>query len=546
MGDYFSVKNSRLLRNIKRKRKFDSYYKVLKKIHQSEEKYEFLFNNTNDAIFYHDSNYKFIEVNDVACCRLGYSRAELLQMTVHEIDDPEQYPLDPEILKMYAQQDSMVMEMVHQSKDGNKIPVELSLKKLEINGEKMVLTIARDIRERKRAEERERENLHRLEQLYKEAQEKALQIEATNEIVRVISSSLDFEEILKVFTLEISKLISLNLLVLSLLDHSGRLLIYALELDDCGNIQVNEVSRILSITEPYFSVMKNDCPIIIHERLFPSIFTGESFDFNIFGVTSYICLPLNYKGNLVGTFTLGSCEENKYQKKDLELLIPMGKHLGVAVQNARLHERVHEMAIVIERSRIAREIHDSTLQIMGYFRAKGELVEKLIHKGMIKEAYKVSLEIQEVANEQYNEAREAIHALSESIPEGQSLVQAVKEYLIKINRRWQIITQLIETDNMPPLKRDVELQLMRIIQEALENVRKHAGAKHVWVRFQSNETGLIIEIEDDGCGFDLDCISSNSFGLKVMEERASGIGGHFLINSHHDLGTLVKVSFNVR
>lgn len=539
---FIKIKTTKVKKYTKRELKSD-YCKILERFHQSEEKYEFLFNNGNDAIFFHDSDNKFVEVNDVACRRLGYTREELLQMSVSDIDDLE-YPVDPQILNQYAQQGSMLMQMIHRGKDGNKIPVELSVKKLEVDGKEMVLTIARDIRERKRAEDRERKNRCQLERMYKETQEKALRIEATNEMVRVINASLDFEETLKVFTLETSKLISLNLLVLSLLDHSGRLLIYALELDDCGDIRVNEVSRILSVTEPYYSVMKDNLSVIVNEGLFPGIYSGESFNFSIYGVNSYVCLPLNYKGNLVGTFTLGSREVNKYHERDLELLVPLGEHLGVAVQNARLHERVRDMAVIIERSRIAREIHDSTLQNLGYFRAKGELMEKLINKGMIEEAYKVSQEIQEVANEQYIEARETIHALGESIPEGQGLVQAVKEYLIKVKRRWQINTQLIETDSMPPLKRESELQLMRIIQEALENVRKHSGAQNVWVRFQSKGSDLIIEIEDDGCGIDLDCISGNSFGLKVMEERASGIGGQFSINSHRNLGTVITISLS--
>jgi PAS domain S-box-containing protein len=129
-------------------------------LRESERRYRLLFNSGYDAVFVHQSlpggkaSGKFIEVNDIACQRLGYTRQELLQMTPVDISAPETLPDMPSIRALLAMEKSAVSEGVHLTKDGRRIPVEISTHVFQLNGKTTRLSTVRDITDRKRAESR--------------------------------------------------------------------------------------------------------------------------------------------------------------------------------------------------------------------------------------------------------------------------------------------------------------------------------------------------------------------------------------------------------
>ena len=124
---------------------------------KSEQKFRNIFENANDAIFIHDDRGQFREVNQIACKRLGYSRDELLQMKVQDIDSAPYAELAPQRIETIKEQGEMVFEHEHLSKQGAKLPVEISSRIIEYEGESMILSVARDISARKEAEKRQSE-----------------------------------------------------------------------------------------------------------------------------------------------------------------------------------------------------------------------------------------------------------------------------------------------------------------------------------------------------------------------------------------------------
>jgi PAS domain S-box-containing protein len=132
--------------------------KAEKILAEREKKYRKIFNNTNDAMYLHKVTDEgqfgnFFEVNDVACDMLGYSRAELMNMSPHEIDDPEYAYSVPDLKEQLNKQGSVTFEMRHITKNGSRIPVEISAHLFTLNNESLVLSTARNITERKQAEE---------------------------------------------------------------------------------------------------------------------------------------------------------------------------------------------------------------------------------------------------------------------------------------------------------------------------------------------------------------------------------------------------------
>jgi PAS domain S-box-containing protein len=116
-------------------------------------RYKTLFESASDAIFIHDLEGHFLEVNSVACARLGYSREELLGMTPADIDAPEFATLVPERIAELLAAGQLVIETIHETREGHRIPIELSTRVIDYEGQQAILSIARDVTERKQAEE---------------------------------------------------------------------------------------------------------------------------------------------------------------------------------------------------------------------------------------------------------------------------------------------------------------------------------------------------------------------------------------------------------
>lgn len=141
-------------------------------LQESEERFRQLFQGGNDAIFVHHimpdgGPGKFIEVNNLACERLGFTREEFLNMSPLDIDAPDMSVSREVILKDFAEKKHAIFEMVHMTKDGRRIPVEVNAHIFELSGEPMVLSIVRDITERKEAEEKLKRNLDDLKRMNK-------------------------------------------------------------------------------------------------------------------------------------------------------------------------------------------------------------------------------------------------------------------------------------------------------------------------------------------------------------------------------------------
>lgn len=159
-----------------------------KALKESEERYRMLFENANDALFVHSITSeglpgKFIQVNEVACERLGYTREELLQMSPVQLDAPENRKNIPDIMEKLRRENHVVFETNHMAKDGRKIPVEASSHEFDLGGKPLILTIARDITERKKAEQELRESEDRYRSVVETAKDAIVSVDSKGSII---------------------------------------------------------------------------------------------------------------------------------------------------------------------------------------------------------------------------------------------------------------------------------------------------------------------------------------------------------------------------
>jgi len=258
-----------------------------------------------------------------------------------------------------------------------------------------------------------------------------------------------------------------------------------------------------------------------------------------------ICLPLKVHGAVLGVMNVRLPLEKVVNEGDVHLLTSVAGQVAIAIENARLVDlRFH--AIADERERVARELHDGLAQLLGYINAKAAAVRKLLSKQDIMAAEKNLLQLEEVAQEVFVDVREAILGLKIAGLIDQGLATTIREFTTQFSRLTGLpveVTITPQTENSL-FDAEIELHLLRIIQEALSNIRKHASASQAWVSLQVENGCLELTVRDNGVGFAGEAGSKSGephFGLSTMQERAAAIGATLDIFAEPGAGTRIKL-----
>jgi two-component system, NarL family, nitrate/nitrite sensor histidine kinase NarX len=260
-----------------------------------------------------------------------------------------------------------------------------------------------------------------------------------------------------------------------------------------------------------------------------------------------ISVPLLARGTEVGRIALVTVAGFKPTDQGIAVLKAMGEEIGSALANALQFQDAQYRATVAERDRLAREMHDSLAQALGYLKLKASITEQLLANGDVVQAQSHLQEVKAIAGETYTDIREAIFCLRQpAAANGEFMVQ-LETYLRDYRTHYAMdVTILMNSgENTPRFPPDVGLQVMRIVQEALTNVRKHASVKQATIRFALEEKAWHIVIDDNGKGFDPSEVTSEGphfLGLQIMRERAEAIGGHVELVSQPEHGTSVIVT----
>ena len=266
------------------------------------------------------------------------------------------------------------------------------------------------------------------------------------------------------------------------------------------------------------------------------------------GFEVYVALPLGHREEIVGAFGVASKDAQRLASdRELHLLEGIGERVALAIVNARLHEQVLDGAVLDERVRIARELHDGLAQVLGYINTQTQAVKRLLATERIDAALAELDAMEEAARAVYGDVREAIVGLRTSLPR-QGLIPSLRQYLDEFSTMTGAEASLAVGADELTLRPEVEIQVLRIVQEALANVRKHAAAVSVTVDVDLIDGSLAVSVVDDGRGFDPASASRGPwprFGLQTMQERAAAVGGKFTVESHPGSGTRVGVTVPV-
>ena len=216
--------------------------------------------------------------------------------------------------------------------------------------------------------------------------------------------------------------------------------------------------------------------------------------------------------------------------------------------NANAYRRIEEKATIDERNRLAKEMHDNLAQGLGYLKLKTKVVKDSLVPGQSEQTTAELNDMKLVIDDMYVDLRESLGLLRVKTLDSIGLIATLADYVHEFSQRSGIKTEMFVADGQAKLSTLAELHILRLVQEALTNVRKHAKASKVEVRFEADGNWAEVSIKDNGQGFDPTTHQgqeegSEHIGLKVMRERVESLGGNMSISSNREEGT--RVSFRI-
>jgi signal transduction histidine kinase len=254
-------------------------------------------------------------------------------------------------------------------------------------------------------------------------------------------------------------------------------------------------------------------------------------------------VPLVTKEKVIGMLSLHHREPARYSEEHAVLVLAFANHVAVAIENARLHEKAKRLAVLQERQRLARELHDSVSQALYGIALGTRTARTLLERAEMPGESKATLSepltyVLSLSEGGLAEMRALIFELRPESLENEGLVTALTKQATVLQTRHGIeVTSLLEKE--PNATLTTKEALYRVGQEALHNIVKHANATKVTVSLTSEDEKLVLEISDNGRGFDPNGNFTGHLGLRSMHERVEQVGGTMTINSSSCHGTQI-------
>jgi len=281
------------------------------------------------------------------------------------------------------------------------------------------------------------------------------------------------------------------------------------------------------------------------DRLAAKTVFGTSSDED--GELLALSVLLQYRSDTLGAIHLffrddGSFDVDSYS----ELLISIGQHLGSAVEKFRLLEEESELLVIQERTRLSHELHDSLAQTIASLRIQIRVIDETFHSNDEKSIWHQMERIEFTIDQANDQLRELIAHFRIPISE-QGLIPSIEASIRQTREEMGIPIYFQNEWPQQEFSEEVELNVLRILQECLANIRKHSQAESVRVLLSRRDGQFIVLIEDDGIGFEEATVvpqHGRHLGLNILRDRASEINAVLDIESEPDDGTRIHLQFN--
>jgi len=273
---------------------------------------------------------------------------------------------------------------------------------------------------------------------------------------------------------------------------------------------------------------------------------GEAYEY--FGderPTAFLSMPLHANGDVIGVLEALD-KPGGFMRDDVRIVSLFANQAAINVEHARLNQQAGQLAVLEERQRLARELHDSVVQSLYSMTLYADAAALAFVAGKQDVTVNHLQELRDTARGAMHDMRLLIFELHPPALEQEGLVAALQIRLAAVEARAGLQTEFtVEGERRLPIV--IEQELYRIAQEALNNVMKHARAQQVTIRLQFTDETVCLQVRDDGIGFDpLTARNAGGMGLHSFEERAAKVGGQVTLESRPGEGTTVTVEIGPR
>ena len=380
----------------------------------------------------------------------------------------------------------------------------------------------------------------------KHIERKTHSLEVIYDVAASINISRDLDDLLTRFLITLKDVVHARAAVVRLLTDDDQMrLVASVGLDD----DLMEREQTIPSNECLCGIAYKDGDVHFQDNVQKcnKIIGREFFDDSEKDI-GMIAVPLQYRGKTLGVYNLFVNNREFHNQAEIEdLLTTIGRHLGMAIDKAQSEDEAHRLSLMEERNRLAHELHDSLAQTLASLRFQVRVLDETLRGGQEPDVWHELEKIENNIDEAYSELRELITHFRAPIDK-RGLIPAVEHLVERFQYQTDISIFLQKEWNVLQLPASIEVQALRIIQESLNNIRKHSQAHTVRVILRSDTQGdCRILIEDDGIGIknvpDADVTLGDHLGLSIMHERAKRIGGTVKIESEPNEGTRILLHF---
>lgn len=391
----------------------------------------------------------------------------------------------------------------------------------------------------------------RLKEEHKAALERIVTLEVLQNLTQSLSSELNLEPLLKNILRSAVEVVGASAGSLLLLDPIADELVF--EVIEGGGGEALEKRRMRKDKGIAGWVVTNRQPLIVQDvsqddRFYKEILTDIDFQ-----TTSLICVPLMTKGRIIGVLQILNKKSGElFSDEDVALLTTFAAQSAVAIENARLYHDLREerdRIVAVEedvRKRLARDLHDGPTQLLSAIIMSFDFIKELAAREPqnVEEAV---VQLESMASKALRQVRTMLFDLRPVILETHGLIPALETYVERLREDEEMAIHLRLEGALERLEPQAESAIFSIVQEAVNNAKKHARGSQVWLTVQRREDELVVSVKDEGPGFDVANVDRSygqrgSLGLINMRERAALIEGNLSIQSTVGQGTNVVLT----
>jgi PAS domain S-box-containing protein len=505
-------------------------------------RFEGILEIAEDAIISVDSTQHIVLFNHGAEKVFGYTQTEVVGMSLDLLlpqrfasahrEHLREFAESPDVARMMGQR----REVFGRRKDGREFPAEASISKLQAGQDVVFTVILRDITERKKAAEalRASEQLARgqaealtrtLDALAKESAPDRL----VEHVLRTIIGQLDAHSSGVWLRDQVTDLVHFEFAF-----ENGRLLTRA-------DAVLAKISPTLAIedVEPWPEIFRTGKPGVLED-----IREGPSFPWRehvlSLGVITILVVPMLIAGQVAGVIGIRFTRKRTFRATELDLAQSLAHQAMLAIQLGRLSAQSRQAAVMAERNRMARDIHDTLAQGFTSVILQLEAVEEATSQKLGAKAGEHLTRASELAREGLQEARRSVWALRPRSLEEKDLCEAMNELIRKTTEGTGIQASFTVQGDPRELPLEWEENLLRVGQEVLTNALRHARASEFSAQISFDEREIRLHLRDNGSGFD-PADRHDGFGLRGMKERVEAMGGRLSIRSAEGEGTAISI-----